>query len=265
MRKVFHLKIETSGFKGAQRGGAHTARTMMLAELSELLDYCGESAVAPADFRQAIEENNCLGKRSAKSRTLTYRHLVDLYGLSDAQLVFRGLRYFWNKDPDGRPLMALCAALARDRILGDLAPRIWAAEPGALVTREWVEEQIEVLDPGRFSPATRKSVAQNINATLTQSGHLQGRKNKYRVAAQPTAGAVAYALLLSLASGALGPALFRTLYTRALDCSIEDAIVFAEGASRRGWMRFKRLGDVMEVAFPDIANATDLERLHEQD
>lgn len=258
------LGLLSTGFK-AQRGGAHTARTMMLAELSSLLDYCGETAREPGDFRQAIEQGNCLSKRSVKSRSLTFRHLADLYGLSDAQLVFRGLRYFWNRDPDGRPLMALCAALARDKTLADLAPLIWACEPGALITRQWVEDQIEVIAPERFSPATRKSVAQNINATLTQSGHLRGRKQKHRVSAQPTPGAVAYALLLSRASGALGPALFRSLYVRAMDAPTEDVIVLAEGASRRGWMRFNRLGEVMEVAFPDIINATELERLHEQD
>jgi hypothetical protein len=67
-----------------QRGGAHTARTMMLEELGALLTYVDHPKADRSDYLQAIDDQNCLGKRSGKTRVLTYRHLVDLYSLDRA-------------------------------------------------------------------------------------------------------------------------------------------------------------------------------------
>lgn len=236
----------------------------MLEELGQLMERLPADQREMPQIRLAIEEDNCLNKRSSKTRSLTLRHLHDLYGLDPAQLVFRGLCYFWDRDQPGRPLLALCASLARDTLLAQTAPEILKAGVGATVTREFVESMIEVRNPGRFSPATRKSVAQNINSTLTQSGHLGGRVKKTRTQAEPTAGSVAYALLLGFASGARGSELFRSPYMQLQDIPSERAMELAEEAARRGWITFKRVGDVMEAAFPRILTADELKAIHEQ-
>ena len=257
-------RITRSGMKH-RRGGAHTSRTIMLTELERLLQHCGSSPLERDAYRAAIIDQNCLGKRSAKTRSLTYRHLVDLYGLDSSELVFVGLLKFWGRDVEAQPLLALCAALARDGWLAAVAPGVWQFEVGATVSRMAVEERIEHVAPGHFSAAVRKSLAQNINSTLTKTGHLVGRKYKERTRAQPGPAAVSYALLLGAADGARGPALFETVYAKALDCSADEAIAWAEIAGRRGWLRFNRVGDVMEAAFPDIVSNADLERMHESD
>lgn len=256
--------INSIGIKD-RLGGAHAARTMMLAELDTLVSYCGATPQSREAYRVAIVDRNCLAKRSAKSRSLSFRHLVDLYGLDCTQMVFVALLYFWQSDPEARPMLALCAALARDGWLAKAADSIFQSEVGERVSREAVEECIEQLAPQQLSEATRKSLAQNINSTFTQSGHLKGRRQKYRTQALATPAVVAFALILSYAAGARGPALFETLYTKALDCSREEAMAMAEAASRRGLMRFNRVCDVMEVSFPDIISGVDLERIHEQD
>lgn len=238
------------GFK-TTAGGAHASRTIMLAELGLLLDACPEGATH-AEYRQAAVDLNCLGKRSASTRVLTWGHLVDLYGMNPEQLVFRGMRWFWARDIEGRPLVALSAALARDGLLSSIAPHIWAAPTGSTISRVSVETFMAGRFPDRFSPATLKSVAQNINATLTQSGHLSGRVRKLREQARPTAGSVAYALLLGYASGARGPELFQTRFMKAQDAPVAVCIELAEEAARKGWVEFKRVADVMEVAFPRL-------------
>ena len=58
-----------------KRGGAHTSRTMMLEELGDLLTYVDRPEAEKSDYLQAIGDENCLGKRSGKTRTLTYQHL----------------------------------------------------------------------------------------------------------------------------------------------------------------------------------------------
>lgn len=238
------------GFKTTV-GGAHVSRTMMQSELALLLDACAENA-SQADYRQAVVDLNCLGKRSGSTRALTWGHLVDLYGVSPDQLVFRAMRWFWTRDPDGRPLIALSAALARDGLLASVTPHVWAAPVGSTVPRESVETFMTAKFPDRFSPATLKSVAQNINSTLTQAGHLSGRVKKRREQATPTAGSVGFALLLGHASGARGPELFQTRFMKAQDAPVAVCIDLAEEAARKGWIEFKRVADVMEAAFPRL-------------
>ncbi len=257
-----YMPIEL-GFKN-NKGGAHAARTMMLEELRTLLDYVRDDERSLLAFQRAIEDDNCLNKRSGKSRSLTFRHLIDLYALEPDVLLFRGLTYFWQRDESAQPLLALTMSLARDGLLAAAAPFIWKAEPGSTISRDSVEQNIASRDPDRFSPATLKSVAQNINSSLTQSGHLVGRVKKTRQQATPTAGSVAYALLLGYATGVRGPELFKTLYMQAQDVPAESCIALAEEAARKGWINFKRVGDVMEVAFPNIITPADMEAIREQ-
>lgn len=250
------------GFK-TTAGGAHASRTIMLAELGLLLDACPEEA-AQVDYRQAVVDLNCLAKRSISTRALTWKHLVDLYGVNPDLLVFRGMRWFWVRDVEGRPLIALSAALARDGLLSSIAPHVWDAVVGSTMSRESVETCLAAKFPDRFSPATLKSIAQNINATLTQSGHLSGRVRKVRQQAAPTAGSVAYALLLGYSSGIRGPELFRTRFMKAQDGPVAVCLDLAEQAARKGWMEFKRVADVMEVSFPRLIRAEEEAVIREQ-
>ena len=96
-------KLERLGFS-YERGGVHTARTMMLTELHALLSYVYAADAAKADYLEAIQTANCLGKHSSKTRTLTFRHLADLYALDPSLLLIHALRFFWQRDVDGLKL-----------------------------------------------------------------------------------------------------------------------------------------------------------------
>jgi hypothetical protein len=237
---------------------------MMLEELGALLTYVDRPEAEKSDYLQAIIDENCLGKRSDKTRTLTYRHLVDLYSLDRTNVLFRALLYFWNRDIDGRPLLALLCTFARDPIFRSTAPFILRFPEGSGIAREAMEEFIDTQEPGRFSKATLKSTAQNINATWTKSGHLRGRVRKVRARAHPTAGSVSYALFLGYLAGARGQALFQTEYVKMLDCTQDKVIELAEEASGKGWIMFKRVGNIMEVLFPYLINEEEMEWLREQ-
>jgi hypothetical protein len=247
-----------------ERGGTHSSRTMMLDELTALLSYVDRSEAKKADYLHAIEAENCLGKRSGKTRRLTYRHLAELYSLDTNHLLFRALLYFWQRDEEGRPMLALLATYARDSIFRTSASLILKAPKGSIITRDSVEERLDSLEPGRFSKATLKSTAQNINSSWTKSGHLTGRNKKTRGRAIPTPSSAAYALLLGYLTGARGQGLFSSEYTKLLDCSKEQVIELAEQASRRGWITYKRVGNVIEVLFPSHINQQEQEWLREQ-
>ena len=247
-----------------ERGGAHISRTMMLQELRALLTYVDYPEAEKGEYLKAINDENCLGKRSGRTRMLTYRHLADLYSLDRTCLLFRNLLYFWNRDIAGQPLLAILCAYARDPVLRATAPFFLSLTGGAMSTRESLEEYIDNQEPGRFSKATLKSTAQNISSTWTQSGHLSGRVRKVRSRANPTVASVSYALLLGYLTGMRGQALFHTEYTKLLDCSFNKTIELAEESSRKGWIVFKRLGDVIEVLFPKLISRDEMEWLCEQ-
>jgi hypothetical protein len=237
---------------------------MMLAELGQLLDYVPSSSAANAAYAEAIEQNNCLGKRSSRSRALTKRHLADLYSLSPEIALFRALRYFWERDPEGRPLLACLSASARDPLLRATIPFILELSPGQAVSGLAFEEFLESRYPDRFSAATLRSTRQNIASTWTQSGHLAGRVRKIRANPTATPGSTAFALFLGFLSGERGEALFATDYVRVLDCSFERAVEFAETASRKGWIVFKRVSNVIEVLFPSLLTEREMGWIREQ-
>jgi hypothetical protein len=79
------------------RGGTHLSHTMMLEDLSNLLGYINDPNADKKDYLKAIKADNCLGKRSGKTRELTSRHLVGLYSLDTADILFRTLLFFWHR------------------------------------------------------------------------------------------------------------------------------------------------------------------------
>jgi len=255
--------LERYGFS-QERGSAHMARTMMLLELRHLLDSVPASSPTSTAYVQAIEEDNCLGKRSHRTRVLTRRHLMDLYALSPDTTLFRTLRYFWQRDSEGRPLIAALCAYARDPLLRITAPFVLKLSEGQVFSREALEEYLEKKYPGRFSKATLISTAQNLASSWTQIGHLSGRVKKVRSKAKSTAGSTAYALFLGFLTGERGESLFKTDYARLLDCSFERAVELAETASRKGWIVFKRVSNVIEVLFPALLTQQEMEWIREQ-
>ena len=251
------------GFR-QERGGPHLARTMMLDELKLLFSFVDQIDAGKDLYLRSIVKNNCLNKRSDRTRKLTARHLMNLYGLDPSITLFRCFRYFWQRDEEGRPLLALLIAIARDAILKFSIPFIQSYAIGQRVTREALEEYIDDLETGRFSPATLKSTAQNINSSWTQSGHLRGKVKKVRSAAKATPGAAAFSLLLGYLSGVRGESLYQTEYARIMDCSMEESIELSAEASRKGWIVQKRLGSVIEVLFPNLLSNHEMEWVREQ-
>jgi hypothetical protein len=263
MNMMLNEKLSRFGFR-IMRGGAHGARTMMLDELRALLSFVDDADAPREAYVKGIEADNCLGKRSGRTRKITVRHMIGLYALDPHIALFRSLLFYWKRDEEGQPLLALLCAYARDAILRMSSPFILPAHEGDRVVREALEEFLDSIEPGRFSRATLKSTAQNINSTWTQSGHLKGRVKKVRWRAKATFGSTAYALFLAYLEGLRGETLFSSEYARLLDCSIERAIALAEEASRRGWIVFKRVGRVIDVAFPHLMTEQEMEWIREQ-
>jgi hypothetical protein len=249
------------GFKFGQ-SGAHSARTMMFAELTQLFDGRPVDAL-PEHYRGDIELANVLHKPTSKSRTLTWRHLVDLYGMNTEIPLFRIFRQLWESDASARALLACQMALTRDSILRMSKAKILSLQLGERMAREDMEQALSEQCPDRFSPAMLKSLAQNVNGTWTNAGYLQGRNKKHRSEPEVRPVNVAFALLLGYLQGATGNRLFTTEWTKVLCCRQERLLELARQASYSGLVTFKHSSEVMEVTFPDYLSKEEESWLYE--
>jgi hypothetical protein len=229
--------------------GPHAARTMMLDDVTRLFDHLPPEAVRGDYAREAVSQN-CLGKPTKKARELSLRHLMALYGLDPSLAVFRAFRKLWAADPLGRPLLALCVAIARDPLLHSSIPFIVSKRPGEKVTREEIERVLADAFPERFSPASLKSFAQNVNGTWTQAGYLRGHSQKTRVDPVVTPGVAALSLFLGYLEGLTGQRLFSSRWTKLLSIPSDKLDELTTASAHRGMLVFMNSGGIREVRFP---------------
>ena len=230
--------------------GPHAARTMMLDDIRILFAQVSANATH-ADYAQAVFTANVLGKPTKKARELALRHLTTLYGLDTRLPLFRALRRLWPVDEVAQPVLAITAALARDPLLRGTQAFMLSKQPGALVSREDLERCLAGDHQDRFSPASLKSFAQNVNGSWTAAGFLNGRIRKTRSMPIVTPANVAFSLFLGHLEGLSGQRLFMSPWMSLLPGSPDALDALANSAYHRGLLVFLNAGGVKEVRFPD--------------
>jgi len=251
------------GFRGGDRG-PHASRTMMFTEITDLLDAVPDDAPKTV-YRDAIMEDNVLGKRTVATRRESYERLGWLYALDPGVTLFRLLRFFWDRDPDGRPMLALLCASARDPLLRMTANTVLNTTLNEPISNPALEEAVAAGAPGRFNEPTQIKIARNAAASWTHAGYLRGRRNKIRVHPNVTPGVLAYAFALGYLAGSSGQMLLTTFWTKLLDTPTDQLTSLAADASARGLIAYRQSGQVIEVRFPDLLTPEELEVRCEQD
>jgi hypothetical protein len=238
-------------------GGPSTSQTIMVSSLALLFELL--PADAPTDaYRQAIRDENVLGKRTAGAREWAFRQLRRFYALDPRSLLFRGLRDLWPSDKEGQPLLALMCAMARDPVLRASAPVVLELERGAEVRADVFEAAIEDSFAGVYAASTRQTTAQKLASSWTQSGHLHvGHSKRIRARAECTPSDVAYALLLGHLEGVRGIALFETLWAKVLDQPTSHLFDLAATASQQEMLELRQAGGVVEVGFRELLRPFD--------
>lgn len=226
----------------------HASRTMMLAELEMLLDSVPGDA-SPEAYRAAVLEENVLLKGAETTRKKSLRFLRELYLLDRREPIFRALNVLGEQEPSSRPLMALLAAVTRDDLLRSTATLISETPVGAPVNAEMLSTAVADRFPDVLAPGILAKVGRNTASSWTQSGHLEGHSKKVRTRVKPSAGAVAYALFLGHLCGVRGLPLYETLWALLLDAPEHELDTLAFAASQRGWMEYRRMGEVAEFGF----------------
>jgi hypothetical protein len=226
-------------------GGVHLTKTMMLAELTAVLNAVPDSD--PVAIEHAVVADNLLGKPTGMARRLALSHLNALYGIVNPRPIQTVALRLWPRNASGRPLLAFLCALAREPLLRQSAVPVLDASPGLMV--KWPDLASAILTeyPDRYSPKMLRSLAQNCASSWTQSGHLEGRVKKRRRLADPSPEAAAYAALLGSIAGFGGPALLRSPWMRVLDRSEADLLSLLRRAESVGLARVKSGGGVIQI------------------
>jgi hypothetical protein len=241
------------GFR-TKPGGAHVGKTMMLSDL-RLLFAASPAHAGYIDLSRLVHEENVLLKATVSNRHEVFKRLSELYCLRQEFLIYRALRTLWLVGEQDRPLLAILCALARDTILRATAQPVLEQPMGTIVSPSLLASSIEAAFPDRYTPKTKLSISQNTAASWAQSGHLAGKTPKVRARATAGPAAAAYALLLGHLCGARGVFLFETEWARVLDTAPGELDSLAFAASQRGWIDYRRIGNVVEVGFANLVSA----------
>jgi len=256
----FDQSLEPLGFSSKLTGG-QMARSMMLEEIT-ILHHALPQDASRADYRRAIEEENILGKPTLSSRQKSYRHLIELYGLDPQFALFRVLRAIAAEDKGSMPLMAAICVYCRDPQLRASFELLKRKNQGQEISRVEMEEYLEQSFPERFSPAMKKSLAQNVNTTWTACGHLIGRSKKIRAYPKASYGAACYAIFAGWLYGKRGSLLLDSEFSGLLQSNPEEIIDHLRNGSLSGWLKLRSGGGVTEIDFSKLLSENELQHIH---
>jgi hypothetical protein len=236
---------------------------MMLEDLGLILRHVAAEAPS-AQYRQAIIEDNILGKPTRTTRQRSAKRLTELYALDPDCTLFRLLRHFWSADASSQPMLVFLLASARDPLLREATPFVVGVKLDEIVTAEAIGEHLGHQYPKRFRPTTLHSTAQNLASSWTQAGYLRGKVKKSRVKPIITPVVISYAILLGYLCGLRGKLLLDSPWTRLLDRSPAEILDLTHEASRQGWLRYKGAGTVVEISFPGLLKPHEEKAANEQ-
>jgi len=237
-------------------GGTHTSRTLMSAELAELLQSVPIQATTQ-EYEHAIVSENVLGKSTISNRKKTHKRMGELFGLDPNIPIFVVLRRLWEIDTAGRPRIAMLCGLARDPILRATAAHVLAMPIGSELVRTEYSASIREFVETRLNDGVLDQVARNSGASWTQSEHLEGRTRKIRRAVPASFGPVAFALWLGYLEGRVADSLLKSFWMRLFDASDSSIIEAIFRAKQFGLIHASIGGGIVQIDPSSVFKPTD--------
>lgn len=237
---------------------------MMYSDLATVLSDLPDDSTR-SDYREAIVEQNILGKPTTSSRRKSFEHLAALYALDTEVPLFRCMRFLWVRDEGGRELIAFFTAYARDPLLRTTAEPVLEASPGDRVPREAFIEVLGRETGERFTESVLEKIVGTTTSSWCTGGYLEGVHKRVRRSPEITPGSAAMALFASYLEGFRGERMFTSRWGKLLDKPFRERKDAAREAARRGWLNYREAGGVVEVTFPDILTQEEEQLSRESD
>jgi len=219
--------------------------------------------VTKNDFTKAIVEQNILEKPTLISRKKSLRHMVELYGMDPSKALFRVLWKLGHSDLDSLSQLCLVCVYARDPQLRHSFELIRTLRLGEMLARADMEQHLEKGFPDRFSPAMKKSMAQNVNTTWTFGGHLAGKAKKTRRLPEPRPISAAYAMFVGYLTGLRGERLLDSAFASLVVSNRSLLKASLSLASAKGLLSLKQAAGIVEFDFSNLLTSAEQEMLHE--
>lgn len=201
-------------------------------------------------YREAVLDENVLGRPTQVGRQRSLRHLRELYLLDPTRMDFAALRRLWDVDSRAQPLIAGLLAFTRDGILRASFAAIQQTPPGGIVTSDDLTKAVTAVYGVDLSESTLGKTGRNTGASWTQTGHLSGRTKKVRQSIEAFPAAVAYAAYLGHLAGKRGAGVLDTPWAAVLDLPIWAGIDALRRAHTHGLLDLLVAGNVVDVSFP---------------
>ncbi len=229
----------------------------MFAELVRVMDYGAQNN----RYVESLKEN-ITGKNTKSNQEKTLHSLIRLYGFNIQEPDFACFKYCWSQaTPDEKAGLTFLFAIGRDYLLRESLPVVLATPIGNKVETEKLETHIEALHPGRFSPKTRRSIAQNIASSWKQAGYIAGKVKNIRIQNQPGYVATTLALLLSYLHGDRGEFIFKSTWVKALGIGEAQVRELAFEAAKRDLLQYQSAGAVTTISFANLFSKLNIHAL----
>ena len=230
------------------------SHTIGIPHLVELLREVPPDAPA-TQYREAVVENNVLGRASQAGRQRSYRHLRELYFLDPARPQFAALRHYWDVDPSSRPLLTGMLAFTRDEVLRASFAAIANLPVGSSVTSADLTAAVAAQFGNEMSESTLGKTGRNTGACWTQTGHLTGRAKKIRTDVEVRPAAIAYAAYLGHLAGGRGLGVLDNPWSQILGIAPGRSLEALRDAHTQGLLDLLVAGNVVAVGFPRLGGA----------
>lgn len=232
----------------------HTARTIMFSELEKVMDY----SIASGNFQESLD-NNVIGKKSSDGIKKTNNFLKILYKFDNLSNQFKAFKYFWKiTENEDKPLITFLYAIGNDYLLEESIPIVAETKIGEKVFIEKVEQNIETYYPGRFSPKTLRSMAQNIGSSWKQAGFITGKVKNIRTQPQISYNVIAFAFFLAFLDGNRGDFILTSKWVKALILNESNVRELAIGASRHELLQYQFGGNVTSISFSNLLKKIEI-------
>ena len=225
------------------------SHTIGIPHLVELLREVPSDASAD-QYRQAVVEDNILGRPTSAGRQRSFRHLRELYFLDPGRVEFAALRSLWDIDPAAQPLLAGLLAFTRDEVLRASFAAVADVPVGSGVTSADLTAAVAAQFGNEMSESTLGKTGRNTGACWTQTGHLAGRAKKVRTEVEARPVAIAYAAYLGHLAGGRGLGVLDNPWSQILGLAPGRTLEALRDAHTQGLLDLLVAGNVVDVSFP---------------
>jgi hypothetical protein len=232
----------------------HTSRTMMFAELGKVMDY----SMANGNFMESLQQN-ITGKKSSSGAEKTAGFLKTLYGFDINYPPFKAFRYFWNNSETNiKPILTFIYAVNHDYLLAESIEVVNNTRTGNKVSIESFEENLEKFHPIKYSPNTRKSIAQNIASTWKQAGFIEGKVKNIRKQPEINYVVACFAFLLAWMKGESGDFTWENCGVKALCLGETRLRELAAECARKDLLQYQFAGGVTAFSFENLLKKLEI-------